>query len=147
VSVAAITVVPLSATSQKIVSRYQVSLIPLATTIRGFTNIVNNSYDGLVILKVLANFVGNIIMFIPLGFLLPLLASKFDDVKRLIFTAALLSISIELLQFISISFGTYRFVDIDDVMLNTFGAFMGYLLFQKTLKRYRLAHLKQKPNL
>jgi glycopeptide antibiotics resistance protein len=147
VSVAAITVVPLSATSQKIVSRYQVSLIPLATTIRGFTNIVNNSYEGLVILKVLANFVGNIIMFIPLGFLLPLIASKFDDVKRLIFTAALLSISIEMLQFISISFGTYRFVDIDDVMLNTFGAFVGYLVFEKTLKRYRLGHLKQKPNL
>jgi glycopeptide antibiotics resistance protein len=137
VSVAAITIIPLPVTNTKILSGNAISLFPSATTFKGFRNIVDHNFNQSTIIRVLSNFIGNIIMFIPLGVLLPLTGSNYN-LKRVVFVAVLLSASIELIQFISVWFGTYRYIDIDDVFLNTSGAIIGYTAFKKFGKKYRL---------
>lgn len=72
----------------------------------------------------LLNIIGNIVMFVPFGFFLPLL---WDKARRFFIVAAgglTLSLLIECLQFF-ISRGT----DIDDLLLNTAGTMLGYLLY------------------
>jgi len=72
------------------------------------------------------NFAGNIVAFIPLGFMLPILfGPKKAGFTRVLIISILLSASFELLQLIT-SMGA---CDIDDVILNTSGGVIGYLLF------------------
>jgi glycopeptide antibiotics resistance protein len=60
----------------------------------------------------------------PLGFLLPLLFFKFNSLKKVFLVSVVVSVCIELLQFI-LSVGS---LDIDDVILNTIGGILGYLI-------------------
>lgn len=73
---------------------------------------------------------GNIILFIPLGFFISLL---FKDVKliHIFIIGFLCSLSIELLQGAAgIYLGFfYRSMDIDDIIFNTLGATIGYYIF------------------
>jgi glycopeptide antibiotics resistance protein len=70
--------------------------------------------------------VGNIIMFVPLGFFLVQLF-KVKRLKSLLIIGASASVGIELIQcFLNIWLGfSYRSVDVDDVILNTIGAGLG----------------------
>lgn len=68
------------------------------------------------------NFYGNILLFIPFGLLLVLLSNRCRKLHVTLLAGAGLSLFIELMQL----FGT-RGTDIDDVMLNTAGTFLGYL--------------------
>lgn len=67
-------------------------------------------------------FVGNIIWFIPFGFLLP---GLWNTGKKAILYTLLLSLVIELLQFV---FGT-GVTEVEDLILNTLGGAMGYWAF------------------
>ncbi|MFP3719106.1 VanZ family protein [Niallia circulans] len=69
---------------------------------------------------------GNIVLFIPFGFILPMLYKKHFQALITIGLAILCSLSIELIQFF---FTTDRAADIDDFILNVFGAIIGYLLY------------------
>ncbi len=71
-----------------------------------------------------ANLAGNIIIFIPFGFFLPL-ASKFRSLATTVFFSFILSLGVEMAQFIS-HVGSF---DIDDLILNTLGGLIGYGLF------------------
>jgi glycopeptide antibiotics resistance protein len=71
------------------------------------------------------NFIGNILLFIPLGSFLLLLYRK--RLRTVIAMAFIASSFIELTQLFFSLFGYYRFIDIDDVLLNTFGACVGYV--------------------
>ena len=75
---------------------------------------------------------GNVVIMMPFGFLLPFIVKKTMKLPKamLVFLAA--SIGIETMQFlIGFSLGIrYRTVDIDDIILNTFGAFLGYVMFR-----------------
>jgi glycopeptide antibiotics resistance protein len=71
-----------------------------------------------------SNLVGNIILFIPFGFLLPLLAKKLFSLKAVIPLAFLLSLTIETVQILT----TIGRFDIDDLILNTIGAVIGYYI-------------------
>jgi len=75
--------------------------------------------------------VGNILMFVPLGFMLPLLSEKQKKPIRVIVTVLICSASIELAQLVAgFCLGDfYRVVDIDDIILNTLGGVLGYLAF------------------
>ncbi len=74
--------------------------------------------------------VGNILMTIPYGFGLPFL--KHIQPKRFIWLAMAIGFTIETLQLIeALMTGLiYRQVDINDFLLNTTGALIGYGLFQ-----------------
>ena len=68
------------------------------------------------------NLVGNVVVFMPLGFLLPLMSDdlqKFSDVFLNVFTFVL---GIEVFQLFS-AFGAF---DVDDILLNCVGAAIGY---------------------
>lgn len=86
--------------------------------------LVNGNWDYFLI-----NFVGNIVMFLPIGFCLPLLWRV--KARWGVLAGALISLFIELSQ-LRLARGT----DVDDLILNTLGAFLGALLF---LLLHRLA--------
>lgn len=72
----------------------------------------------------------NVILFLPLGFFLPLLYKKYDRVSKAALTGFLLSLSVELIQMFGRG-GT----DINDLITNTVGAGLGYLIFKLLAKR------------
>ncbi len=67
----------------------------------------------------------NVLLFVPLGFFLPLLWSKFSTQKHTLLFGLGMTVSIELLQLL-----TYRVTDVDDVITNFLGTWLGYLLFK-----------------
>ncbi|MFZ4272305.1 VanZ family protein [Streptomyces arboris] len=68
----------------------------------------------------------NVIMFMPLGFLLPLLLPRLDR-GRTVLTCALVSLGIEVVQLLQyIAFAHGRAVDINDLIANTLGGLLGY---------------------
>ncbi len=75
----------------------------------------------------LINFLGNIILFMPFGFVIPLLWKI--SAKKAVLIGFLASLFIETCQ-LFLARGT----DVDDLILNTFGALLGALLF-KILQR------------
>lgn len=71
----------------------------------------------------------NLALFLPLGVLLPLLETRFQKVTWVLGTAAVLSLAVELLQFV-LRRGS---ADIDDWFLNVLGAFLGWCLLRFVL--------------
>lgn len=90
--------------------RLNINLIPLWDITSGVPAYLINS--GL-----------NILLFVPLGFILPLLWKEFRSRRAMCFTGFLLSLGIELAQLLN-----YRVSDVDDLIMNTLGAFLGYEL-------------------
>ena len=76
------------------------------------------------------NIVGNAILLLPMGILLPLLWTKFRKVGRVTLFAFLFSLGIETLQLLLTLMGNIgRAFDVDDILLNTLGAFIGVSLY------------------
>ena len=73
------------------------------------------------------NAAGNVLLFFPLGIFLPLVWKRLRF-WRGIQIAIALSSSIELLQYFSRAWGSYRLADINDVVLNVLGASLGLAL-------------------
>lgn len=78
------------------------------------------------------NLLGNIILFLPLGMLLPFLYRQ-ANWKYALAAGFVVSLSIEVLQII-LHKGTF---DVDDMLLNTLGVFVGYILL-KVIHRWVL---------
>ena len=71
----------------------------------------------------------NIVMLVPFGFGLPFITSL--RIKKVILAGALFSVGIEVIQLITglIGHTTFRVADINDVIFNTLGVAVGYVLF------------------
>ena len=74
--------------------------------------------------QILLNLLGNVFAFIPMAFFLPLLFEKTKKIKKFTITMLIIIFGIEVLQLITTS---GRF-DIDDFILNLFGALSGYIV-------------------
>lgn len=72
----------------------------------------------------------NIFLFIPLGFLAPFISKHYQRVKNTLLLGGGLSLAIEIAQL----FTLYRATDIDDLITNMLGAFIGYLCFRAVRK-------------
>lgn len=94
----------------------EISFIP-------FRGIIEMLQGGLT-LHTFVNILGNIIMFMPMGFLLPLLFSNLYSLKKTVAVGFGTSLLIEFTQLFLI-----RATDIDDLILNTLGTMLGYLVF------------------
>jgi len=70
------------------------------------------------------NLAGNVIGFMPFGFLMPLLSRIFLNSKVITLATFCLSLAFELTQLV-FRFGSF---DVDDLILNTLGGVLGYLL-------------------
>lgn len=68
---------------------------------------------------------GNFIMLLPLGIFVPLLFRRLSGFIPVFIICLLVSVCIELMQLIT----SYRSTDVDDVILNTSGAVVGYVLY------------------
>ena len=73
----------------------------------------------------LLNVVGNAAMFIPSGIILPVVYPRLDRFWKVLLAGAGLSLTIELLQ---LPFSV-RASDVDDLLLNTLGAILGYGIY------------------
>lgn len=86
--------------------------------------------------SILIQIMGNIILIMPITFYISLVNNRIKNIGNTIALVLFISILIELFQFI---IGTivgyyYRIIDIDDIILNTFGGILGYL-FAMLIKR------------
>ncbi|MFE5833925.1 VanZ family protein [Streptomyces sp. NPDC056488] len=75
---------------------------------------------------------GNVLLGVPFGVLLPLLSRRTRGLVRVALLTVVTMLLVELVQGALI---TGRAFDIDDVMLNTTGALLGYLLIGRRLGR------------
>lgn len=71
---------------------------------------------------ILHNTVGNILIFVPLGVLLPILSKKYSTFSKVFVSGFKITFTIEILQFF-LQIGQF---DIDDIILNTLGTIIGY---------------------
>ena len=72
----------------------------------------------------------NIIAFVPMGFLLPIISNKGKNIYFITIFATIFSLIIEVIQLITV-LGAF---DIDDILLNTIGAIIGFTLYLAFLK-------------
>ncbi|TCP24525.1 VanZ like protein [Scopulibacillus darangshiensis] len=72
------------------------------------------------------NVLGNVILFMPFGFLLPLVYRKLRTFTTCLVLSFIMSLSIEISQYVFAK----RIFDIDDIFLNTFGAILGWIVFK-----------------
>lgn len=80
------------------------------------------------------NSILNILLFIPLGLILPVLWESFRNQKRTIRFGFSTSLVIELLQML-----TFRATDINDLITNTLGTFLGFLCAKRLLQDHQIA--------
>lgn len=81
------------------------------------------------------NVVGNIVWFIPLGYLLPCVKKNWSFV-HILCMGMMVSASIEMLQYICRT----GITDIDDLIFNTLGTLIGYLFFKLCTKIKRFSN-------
>lgn len=97
-------------------SEKTISIIPFQSVIDMIQNNVSLS-------RILENILGNIIIFVPFGLILPAIRNK--PIKNIIYLAIFFSAAIEISQFI---FGMGS-TDIDDLIFNVLGAVIGCFLY------------------
>ena len=78
------------------------------------------------------NLVGNIVVFVPLGMFLPLLFQTCERMTETMMVSFILIVGIELFQLFS-AFGAF---DVDDILLNCLGSFMGFGLY-RVIRHFR----------
>jgi glycopeptide antibiotics resistance protein len=77
------------------------------------------------------SFVLNVIMMEPFGLLVPLMWPRTGSLRRIATWALATSAAIELIQFIlGLTLGSRRTVDVNDLIANTAGAVIGFLLLK-----------------
>ena len=97
------------------------SLTPLHT-IRLFINVLVGDYGEGVRRSAIVNLFGNVLMFLPLGFLPPLLWKPFQKFWKMLLWGGLIIIGVELIQL----FTLVGNCDVDDLLLKLVGIALGY---------------------
>lgn len=98
-----------------------VNLVPFRT-IRNYVK-----YSGF--LHTMINIFGNIIIFVPFGFLLAEIFPKTRNILKILGITFATSFFVEFIQFF-----IGRSVDIDDLILNLLGSVIGYFIWKKILR-------------
>ena len=81
----------------------------------------------------ITNLFGNVIGFIPYGFILPVIAHKCRNGLFIVASGFSLSLLVETVQLIA-KVGCF---DVDDLCLNTFGVILGYICYYLSKKIIR----------
>ena len=100
------------------------NLIPFATIIEYVIGVISNDINTSI---VIINFATNLLLFAPMGFFIPVLfQNRIKNIKQFVIMIIILTLIVEILQFI-----TYRgSTDIDDIILNTIGAVIMYMIMR-----------------
>jgi glycopeptide antibiotics resistance protein len=108
-----------------------VNLIPTRTML----GIIRN-HRGMITWQLL----GNVLLFVPLGFLLPKLSKRLQRFAVTVAAGFSVSVGVELVQLaMLLALASRRSVDVDDVILNVAGTCLGYLAWRATRRRIREA--------
>ena len=114
--------------------QHNTALIPF----RFFCYLYKDLFEYHVTDSLLIDYLGNIVMFIPIGFFIPLLWRSSDEAT--VTAGFLTSLSIEIIQLF-----LPRWTDIDDIILNTVGTTLGLLLYKmldmgwsESLRKFRI---------
>ena len=107
---------------------YAYNLVPLKEITRYF-----RYYRTLGMPLFLINIVGNMVAFMPFGFFLPIISRRSRKWYNTVSFGLIFSLILETLQLI---FKVGRF-DVDDMLLNTVGAGLGFLVY-RTVQRTRV---------
>ena len=128
IAVMTLTVIPLPFARFEDLHRGGINLIPVINTVNDLK--IAFKYTAYTFAEqTFQNLIGNIMLFIPLGIFLPVVSSyRYRSLVNVAAFAFICSVSIETIQFIERQFEIYRFVDIDDVILNTLGAILGFVI-------------------
>ncbi|KHD35848.1 hypothetical protein NL50_11280 [Clostridium acetobutylicum] len=94
-----------------------INLIPFKSIIQFI-----DTYKEMGSFRAFANLAGNLIVFMPFGYLVPTLNKRFSRIKSIVIASFGLSLFFEVTQYV-LGIGSS---DIDDVILNTLGAIAGY---------------------
>ena len=107
------------------------NFVPFAEIIRFIGHRESLGFDA-----VFLNLAGNIIGFIPIGFILPVMDRRFTGFFSTVAAGLLLSVIVEGLQFLL----RLGICDVDDLILNTCGTVIGYIFFliMRKIRRHRL---------
>lgn len=101
---------------------YRYNFIPFHEIMRFLPYIGQNSTLGAF---AFVNIIGNILIFIPYGIAMPVLSNERVKCISTCVLALSLSVSIEIIQLI----GKAGTCDVDDCLLNTLGALIGYICY------------------
>lgn len=104
-----------------------VNLIPFKT-IDTYTSSINAGIP-------LINIIGNIIPFIPMGFIIPMTFPSQRNIIKTMISCLLLICSIETLQLVFF-LGSF---DVDDIILNQLSCFIGFMLFMAYKNIFKMA--------
>ncbi len=98
--------------------------------LKSITDILSN--DNLSYMIKMKQIIWNIVLFIPMWFFIPLIFKNINIFKKALSLWILLSFLIEITQFaISSLLGfNYKVTDIDDILLNTLGFTIGFILYK-----------------
>lgn len=109
-------------------STFNLNLIPFNFNIYG-----NNKIALIVI-------IGNLVLLSPIAIFLPIInQKKFKSIKKILLISFLISLSIEVTQFITVMVGIsdiIRVSDINDIILNTVGSILGYYIYKNLLRKF-----------
>ena len=101
-----------------------INIIPFATIIDYISNLFSNNINTSI---VIINLGINLLLFAPMGFFIPILfENKIKNIKQFGVLMIIITIFVEIVQFITYSGGA----DIDDIILNTIGAIIVYMLMK-----------------
>ena len=100
---------------------FEIKTVPFETIDEYSTQVIK--YDKIAVVK---NLLGNIILFIPYGFL-GILFPRLNQFKWLFINFFIIINIIEFSQY----YFKRGFADVDDVILNTFGAVVGFFIYKK----------------
>lgn len=98
-----------------------INIIPFKTISDYVLRLANNSINLSSFIK---NICGNLILFLPLGFFLPIITKSNWKVKKIVTISFISIVSLELIQLLS-TLGSF---DIDDIILNLTGSIIGYCI-------------------
>ena len=85
---------------------------------------------------VFSNLLGNVLAFVPFGMILPMLTPKCRNFFHIVLLGFDFSLFVETIQLIS-KVGSF---DVDDLILNTLGAALGYLAYRLIRRYFRRKH-------
>lgn len=94
-------------------------------TIGNYLSAAQWTRDDALLRHIVINLAGNVVMFVPLGFFLPLNWQCFRNFWLLIVGVILIVSLVELIQLVTL-LGS---LDVDDLILNVLGAAVGYFLW------------------
>lgn len=111
----------------------RINLIPFKILVETYQEVfINNNINYFII-----NFLGNIIMFIPIGLFIPILYKTNNLI--VILSGFCFSLFIEMSQLFLI-----RGTDIDDLIFNTLGVILGLVIFKILSKKFKINFDKYK---